>query len=553
VAVITVSHSSQEALASYACLEERRMAVFAGRPFVIDEEGRADGKGPLDARFYAMATREEVRGVSGRCAIARYAEETRALEIYTDRIGAYPVYEATADGIRWFSNRPAILAELIGATAYSELGLASFLTCGWGLGGTTIWSGVERLRSGCELRLTPDGAETTQLLSRESIVSYFGAGLDTFASARSLVAVMQGMADWPGRPLRVGLTGGRDSRVVYAAAIAAGLDFEEMTLAFPNTPGFPNTGDVVVARRVAATFDRTVAVEVPSPGSGVRQTARTVRLVSNGLVSIATTGAVTLPAPGLPLPIVFSGQGGELARAHFGAPRADETQEQLADSLYRHLVPAYPKPVVTDDAERLVRDWVRAWVTQEVEGGTSPADIPDLFYLVERMGNWAGPSHAVYECVNDVVSPFWTPEMLPHELGLEPSARRQEHFHLRMLEALAPPLARMSFAGVDPPWPGLRGARSAKSQKYRTLASKVAREARRRSAAYRRRDAAGGDPFLAEAVASARESVSAQPEHAAWEVLDRSRVQRLLSRRQASLDPRSSRQLMTIVSIFAAE
>jgi hypothetical protein len=111
----------------------------------------------------------------------------------------------------------------------------------------------------------------------------------------------------------------------------------------------------------------------------------------------------------------------------------------------------------------------------------------------------------------------------------------------------------MPFAGVNPPWPGLRGARSARSQKYRTLAAKIAREARRRTAAYRSRHAAGGDPYLEEAVLVARESASAQPDHAAWDILDRGRVQRLLSRRPAALDPRSSRQLMTLVSVFAAE
>ena len=43
-------------------------------------------------------------------------------------------------------------------------------------------------------------------------------------AAELLTAATGALADWPGRPNVVQLSGGRDSRVVLAAALAAGAD-----------------------------------------------------------------------------------------------------------------------------------------------------------------------------------------------------------------------------------------------------------------------------------------------------------------------------------------
>ena len=358
---------------------------------------------------------------------------------------------------------------------------------------------------------------------------------------------------WPTGPdavVNIGLSGGRDSRVIFAAAVAAGIEFNALSFAFPNTPGFPDTRDVVVARQVARACDRPLTVEVPRVGSGVRRTARILRLVSDGLVSVGTTGSLTLPEPHVPLPVFLSGQAGDFSRAYYTSD--DVRAEKLAEFLYRRAVPAFPKPLVTAAAEQGIRGRISNWVAEHLENGLRAAAVPDLFHVLERAGGWAGAGHAVYECVADVCSPHWAPELLRHQLAATPEERRSEYFHLRLLETLAPELARIGFDQVNPPWPGLRAPRSAVVQRYWSLASQVSREAKRRMQA-RTKDHAAGSPFLADAVREARHWTNALPDHPAWEVLDRDRVSRLLSRKPSTLDPRSVRQLMSLVSIFAAE
>ena len=37
-----------------------------------------------------------------------------------------------------------------------------------------------------------------------------------------------------------------------------------------------------------------------------------------------------------------------------------------------------------------------------------------LFYVLQRMGRWAGPTHGAVEYVRDTTSPLWHRRMLPH-------------------------------------------------------------------------------------------------------------------------------------------
>jgi hypothetical protein len=552
LATVTASHPPEKVHVSYTHFEASRMALFAGRPIHWTPTGQADGRGPLDPRFYLAPPKEWTGTLDGRCTAVRYDEAEGSLDVYTDPLGAYAVYSAQADGTCWLSNKPATLAHLLGKRGLNALALASFFTCSWAVGAATLWEGIEPLARGSLHQFRPDGTRgVNQLLPTQTIGSYFGAGSDPPESARILIETLRAASDWPGRSLRVPLSGGRDSRLVFAAAVAAGLDFEATTIAFPNTPGYPDTSDVVIARRLAEASGQTHSIAPPTQGLGVRRSARLLRLLTNGLVSIGTTGLLTPPQDGVSLPLIHSGQGGEVARAYYGI--GDGSAEKLANSIYRHIVPPLPRPIVTSDAEQMVRDFVLDWVKEHLDGGIAPADIPDTFYLLEKMSNMFGPSQSAYEWSSDVISPLWTSRLLRHELALPATERERELFHLQVLEAVAPELARIPFEGVNPQWPGFRSQGSTRMQRYQILASKIAHELRRRARAHRSRDAGAVDPLLAETLREARDCMLALPSHPAWDVLHRKRVRRLLSRTPANVDPRSRRYLLGLATVFAAE
>jgi hypothetical protein len=176
----------------YCITEGGRYALFSGRPIRWDGE-EADGRSVLDPSIYLDGVPSDLDG--------RYAVVVDG-EVTADPLGAYPVYRLGP----WVSNSPAALLAVGGDLPLSLDALAGVLGGGWSLSGDPVWQGIERVPWRGAGLLAP------------------GSGFDAERAARLLVAAVRALADWPGRPNVVLATGGRDSRLIVAAAVAAGVD-----------------------------------------------------------------------------------------------------------------------------------------------------------------------------------------------------------------------------------------------------------------------------------------------------------------------------------------
>jgi hypothetical protein len=138
-------------------------------------------------------------------------------------------------------------------------------------------------------------------------------------------------------------------------------------------------------------------------------------------------------------------------------------------------------------------------------------------------------------------------------LGPPAGARAREAFHLQVLRELAPELVDLPFEG-DRPWPSRQSAVGRRARRARTLAGKALGEARRRTAraSVPAAAAASAEP-LDRVLAELREAVAAQPGHAAWDVLDRARVEDLLAGPAASLDTMRRAYVWRIATVFGAD
>ena len=143
-------------------------------------------------------------------------------------------------------------------------------------------------------------------------------------------------------------------------------------------------------------------------------------------------------------------------------------------------------------------------------------------------GTWAAPTHGAVEYVRDSTSPRWSAQLLPDLLGLSAAEREQEQFHARVLERLAPKLLAVPDEGA--------GA---------SFAQKVRAELRRRL------KPAKDDPFDT-TLSEIRELVSSQPDHPAWQVLDRPRVEQLLASEAGALDTMSRYYAWRLATVFSA-
>lgn len=506
----------------YCAVDGERYALFAGRP-IRWEGGSADGRSVLDPAVYLDGVPE---GMDGRFAVVRSGGK-----VTTDPLGAYPVYRCGP----WISNSPEALRRAAGGAepGLSRDVLAGVLGGGWSLSGDPLWEGIERVPwSG---RSTPAP----------------GTGFDPDRAARLLVAAVGALADWPDRPSVVLVTGGRDSRLILAAALRAEIAFEA------RTGGTDDMPDVIVGRQLAAAAGVEHRMLGPHPHGDFlahwQTMAATLAQTTGGTATLADAAGFPLgpnPATPAPLPLWHTGQGGEIARGYYGAVDPDGL---VARFLGRRPGRA---ALLSAAGGARVHEAVGRWAA---ELGAPDEDLGDLFYLHQRMARWAAPTHAAVEPIRDSTSALWSARLLPDLLGLPASERALERFHLEVLERLAPELVDLPFEGGRP-WPARQTAVARRAARARALAGKIRSELARRLRAVHGRagltdeldspTVAVTDPFAA-ALTEIRELVLADRGHPAWSVLDRPRVEQLLATPAAGLDAMSRAYVLRLATVFA--
>jgi hypothetical protein len=532
----------------YVHAEPGRLALFAGRPVLWTGAESADGRSVLEPSFWLDVRGDAVRDLDGRFTALRFDDAEQSMEVLTDALGAYAVYGSIVHDVHYVSNSAELVRSVRGSRDVALKSVAGLLGGGWPLGGDPMWTGVRRLRWGALHRLAAGAAPSSEeLLPRREVVAMLGAGMDAERAAAHAIASARALADWPGRPDVVPITGGRDSRLILGAALRAGFDFETLTGGEPDAP------DVVAGRALAE------AAGVPwrllehdphgSLASDWRRAAELLDLTASGTASLSDGAGFPFgPRPG-PLELWHSGHAGEVARLYYGSG-AGLDRDGLVDRLYRQFTGRRPgrSEILGTQGEAIVRGQIAAFVDEQLGYGAAPDDVPDLFYLWSRTGTWTGPTHGAVEWVRDTTSPLWSRRLLPDQLGLPTAERGREVFDLRLIEQLAPELIDVPFEHGRG-WAGRESELRLRARRAATLAQKARGEAARRLRA--RRGGGAPDPF-ATTLAEIREVVIGQPDHPAWQVLDRPRVEQLLATDAATLDTLSRYYAWRLATIFSA-
>jgi hypothetical protein len=274
--------------------------------------------------------------------------------------------------------------------------------------------------------------------------------------------------------------------------------------------------------------------------------ARVLWGLTGGTASLANGPGFPVAPWEHPRPLWHSGQGGEVARRVYG-------DAGTADELLRLVLARRPgRPdLLSDDGRALVRDELQRFVDEVA--GFDPADVPDLFYVLRRMGTWAGPTHAAVEPIRDVTSVLWSRRVVPLLLAGTPDERRREAWHRGVLRELAPVLVSVPFQdGTD--WVGRTNPHVARA---RRLGAKVLREARRRQprravpavVAPAAPTAPPPDPRV-RLLALTREALAADPGHPAWAVMERRDVEALLALPPDGLDEWRWLQVWRLATLF---
>jgi hypothetical protein len=284
--------------------------------------------------------------------------------------------------------------------------------------------------------------------------SLIGAGPSgARAVAEALVAAVTPLRA-VGRPVELSLTGGKDSRLVAAALVAAGVPVEARTHGFADHP------DVVVAAEIARRLGIEHIVRTPAaPGqhTDVLGRIRSAVLVADGMLSAFEN--VGRPDPTRSPVITAGGHGGELLRGGYAetaggggaaaglraalapARRAARSAELLRRLTTKHLGLLRRGPAAGYVAS--LAPWTGALAR-------SPLPALDDFYLVNRAGRWSAAARQAYLIREYLAQPLFDDRVVLAAREVPLADRISGKLIEGVLTELCPALVDIPLAGKPP-------------------------------------------------------------------------------------------------------
>ncbi len=405
------------------------------------------GRRALDERN--LATTEDLGAVTaslGGCFSVFRAREN-GIEAATSLARVCPVYCAEAGGIYVMGSR-ALLVHLVARAAvtgkvrpsvdWDVMALQPMVRHGFFTNDETPFRGVRALpaaavltagrSAGVRLRTSPlpavEPAPTSAKQARERVESL----ADALVKAAAPIARH-------GEPVRLALSGGRDSRLMAAVLKAANVPI------VATTHGFADDPDVVLATRIAKrlriehqvslteTGGRRDAVVVRHPFLRTYDIIRTCEGMTSAYEDVNRWTSYEFTPK-------TSGSGGETLRGGFLYNQDDTSPEGIQKRL-RTIFLAAEAFVTRQANERALEDY-RMWSERARADGPG---VLDRIYLFYRSGRWLVGAHTATLMTSPYYHPFLDNQVVREALALPADWRWSEEVVFRLLELLAPELA----------------------------------------------------------------------------------------------------------------
>lgn len=245
-------------------------------------------------------------------------------------------------------------------------------------------------------------------------------------------------------PVRLSLTGGRDSRLLAALLYKADIPFVTATSGHDDSP------DVVLAGRVADALGVQHRIARPKRSEGgadlivphPRVRSHNALFAGEGMISayenMPDSGRYD-PAPRM------SGHGGEILRGGFLQNQADLE----AKAIRRRVDGLFGKnaDLLTNEAREHARALASPWQDRCREDGPGALDH---LYLTYRVGRWHAASRASLLRSQNPLPPFLDNSVVRAALSMDPLWRRSEALIHGVIGAFAPRLRDIPVEGR--PW-----------------------------------------------------------------------------------------------------
>src|SRR3984957_4905408 len=424
-----------------------------GGPLDADEPGSAGERGSEGVMVTSRAGTiwaESPTPGSGRAPVVARTSVTRVDPVYVAEVPGAVIVADRAIWAAWTASR---------LDAHDPLHVAALLNPGFPLGSATPFSGVSALTRSTTLHLLngdltrlPNPAGAAGVLAPVPAAGPGGGRLrGARAVADGLVAAAAHLAA-AGRPVELSLTGGKDSRLIAAALVAAGVPV------VARTHGFADHPDVVVAAEIARRLGIEHIVRTPAaPGQQVDVLGRirATVLVADGMLSAFEN--VGRPDPAASTVITAGGHGGELLRGGYAETAAG--RPGAAGGLRAALGPARRAARAAELLRRLTSKhlglirkgpaagYVASLAPWSAALARSPLHALDDFYLVNRAGRWSAAARQAYLIRERLVQPLFDDRVVLAARAVPLADRISGALSAAVLAELCPVLVDVPLAG----------------------------------------------------------------------------------------------------------
>ena len=363
-----------------------------------------------------------------------------------------PVYLAEVPGAVLVADRAAWAAWTASRLGdHDPLHLCALLSPGFPLGSVTPFAGVAAVAGATTLRLVNGALTRAEARPAAGLAATGPGGARDVAEA--LVAAVAPLRD-AGSPVELSLTGGKDSRLIAAALVKAGVPV------VARTHGFDDHPDVVVAGEIARRLGISHVVRTPAaPGQRVDVLGRirATVLVADGMLSAFEN--VGRPDPTASPALTAGGHGGELLRGGY-AETAGRTA--AAGGLRRAVAPARRAARSAELLRRLttkhlglIRRGPAAGYVASLAPWTPrlarhPMHALDDFYLVNRAGRWSAAARQAYLLRERLTQPLFDDRVVLAARAVPLDERVSGALSAAVLAELSPVLADVPLAGKPP-------------------------------------------------------------------------------------------------------
>jgi hypothetical protein len=442
---LAVSASTRErcaALVSAAAGTDPRVMPIPGPPAVIwrAASGLAAvlrwpaGDGP-DPRSYAGTIWADQSGLHARTALTRVD----------------PVYLTEVPGAVVVADRASWAAAVAGRLGQADpVTVAAFLSLGYPVGGATPFRGVRALGGAQQLTVTSGRLATAAAPGQPGAPGAGSTSAGRYGpAAAALVAEVRPLGEL-GVPVELSLTGGKDSRLIAAALIAAKVPFRARTHGFASHP------DVIVAAMIASqlgvehvvTEPRAAAPEHAPGEAELLARLHSAVLVCDGMLSAFENLGRPDPQPATE-PVQTGGHGGELLRGGYAPAAWSERRparawsEARGTELFRRMLTrrlGLLRPAAASEYLARVTPFAAALPR-------GPLRALDEFYLVNRAGRWSAAARQAYLLRSPLVQPLFGDQVVLAARQVPLQDRITDRLHRGILAELSPSLLDLPLAG----------------------------------------------------------------------------------------------------------